>query len=481
MATNFQRTPGESEATLAPRSGLRRKDFTLHLASNQTFNVAALAVGSTTLTGTSSATSATTMTDGTATWITSSLVGLTVTTNGKTGVITSNTKTTLTVASWTGGTPASGNTYTIPYQAWSSLTLANQQNPFFGTLVALVTQGSPASGKTIQIRVRGFDQFGQYQEELTPVIAVANKTNTYVYLAKCFSHITAIHYRSSTLTIATDTLSIGTRWDWTRTIDATNDHQYGRNLGIPIPVRLGRRPFLTKSTRRQFQQPNGIGPAAVDGGVTPSVAPNSLVAYDSYAKGYLLINATPSNTETVTIDSTTYTFKTTITSTAGDVLIGADAAASAVNLAAAINAQGGSGTLYGSSTTAHTTVRAIGSDGGAVLVIARTPGAAGNVIATTETLAGSGSIWSSGSTLKGGYDAPVEVLSVTVQDQTGGASSGAITVHSHRDFAVGWQVAGWSCPIEKIHFLSQSIVAQWAITDNIFVRMTVLSGETAAG
>jgi hypothetical protein len=415
MATNFQRTPGESEATLAPRSGLRRKDFTLHLTSNQTFNVAARPVG------------------------------------GASGA-------SITAWSGVGSAPA--------------LAIANQQNPFCGTLVILVTQGSPAANKTLIVRIRGFDQFGQYQEELTPTIAIANKTNTYVYCAKTFAHITEVKFRSTGLTTASDTISIGTRWDWTRTIDGSNDHQSGRNLGIPIPLRLGRRAQGVSSSRYRQQQPAGIGNLSVD----PVIAFGAQ-AFDGFAKTNLTLSGLPIANETVTIDGVVYTWKGSVATTAREVLIGADATASSTNLAAAINAQGGSGTLYGSATTAHPTVRA-SSAVAVVNIFARTRGAIGNSIDLAETMT-NGAF--DGAAMRGGADSPTEVVGVVVQDVTGGGSSGAITNHTPQDYVVGWQVAGWSCPVEKIGFIRQSAVAQWAVTDNVFVRMTVLSAETAAG
>lgn len=57
------------------------------------------------------------------------------------------------------------------------------------------------------------------------------------------------------------------------------------------------------------------------------------------------------NNETVVISAETYTYKTTLTPAANEILIGVDAAASLLNLARAINGGAGSGTLYGAGTT----------------------------------------------------------------------------------------------------------------------------------
>ncbi len=56
---------------------------------------------------------ATTLTETRAAWTTNEFVGATVTCNAKTMVVTSNTATVLTGASWTGGTPAAGNSWSI--------------------------------------------------------------------------------------------------------------------------------------------------------------------------------------------------------------------------------------------------------------------------------------------------------------------------------------------------------------------------------
>lgn len=102
--------------------------------------------------------------------------------------------------------------------------------------------------------------------------------------------------------------------------------------------------------------------------------------------GALTITAiTGANTQTVTIDGHVYTYNTSLTNTADNVLIGASATTMAANLASAINAGAGSGTTYGAGTVAHTTVTAT-SALGVLTVTAKTPGSAGNSIATTETL-----------------------------------------------------------------------------------------------
>ena len=92
------------------------------------------------------------------------------------------------------------------------------------------------------------------------------------------------------------------------------------------------------------------------------------------------------DTETVTIDTTVYTFKTT-PAAAYDVQIGASAAVSLDNLKAAINASGTAGTEYFVGTLEHPTVIATTNTDTVQTIRAKTIGTAANSIATTETCA----------------------------------------------------------------------------------------------
>lgn len=112
----------------------------------------------------------------------------------------------------------------------------------------------------------------------------------------------------------------------------------------------------------------------------------ALGAYDAIgAAGILTLTANAGNTETVTINGTTRTFKTTIT-TVNDVLIGANAGASIDNLIASLNGDDGAGTLYHADTVAHTTVRATAGAGDTMVASAIANTSATDAYATTETL-----------------------------------------------------------------------------------------------
>lgn len=115
-------------------------------------------------------------------------------------------------------------------------------------------------------------------------------------------------------------------------------------------------------------------------------------------------NTQVSDTDPVTIDTKTYTFKTSLTPTEGEVLIGADADASLLNLIRAINHTGTPNTDY-KCAAAHPTVAAAASVTSHTFVItALVKGTAGNAIATTEVAA---TLSFTGLVLAGGIDGTV--------------------------------------------------------------------------
>jgi hypothetical protein len=114
----------------------------------------------------------------------------------------------------------------------------------------------------------------------------------------------------------------------------------------------------------------------------------------------------PANNNTITIGSTVYTFKTTLTPADGEVLIGSAADDTALNLAHAINATGGTpGTDY-QVAAAHPSVSAATSiSSNRFTVTARTRGAAGNSIALAKS--GTNVSVNGKTTLEGGVDGTV--------------------------------------------------------------------------
>lgn len=98
-------------------------------------------------------------------------------------------------------------------------------------------------------------------------------------------------------------------------------------------------------------------------------------------------NTNVSNNDTVTIGTKVYTFKTALTPTEGEVLIGADADASLLNLIRAINHSGTPGTDYKCAAANADVTAATSVTSHAFAVTAIVPGLDGDSIATTETAA----------------------------------------------------------------------------------------------
>lgn len=120
------------------------------------------------------------------------------------------------------------------------------------------------------------------------------------------------------------------------------------------------------------------------------------------ATGVLTFLSQPNNGDTVTIDTKTYTFVTSLTDVDGYVLIDGVSASNTIdNLIAAINLGPGAGTVYALSTTLHPTVSASAGAGDTMNATAKVEGTNGNTIATTESTSGVRLSWG-GATLSGG-------------------------------------------------------------------------------
>ncbi len=107
----------------------------------------------------------------------------------------------------------------------------------------------------------------------------------------------------------------------------------------------------------------------------------------------------PSDGDTVTLDGVVYTFKTALTPTAGQVLIGASAAAALTNLAAAMMDYGTRGTNYATGTTVSATTRVKSVSATVIIIEALKGGTSGNSIALAKSAA---TLTLSGSTLASG-------------------------------------------------------------------------------
>ncbi len=113
------------------------------------------------------------------------------------------------------------------------------------------------------------------------------------------------------------------------------------------------------------------------------VAPFNVVATAS--QGTLTLDTEPLDADDMTVDGKVYTFQTVLTAGDGNVAIGADLAATKVNIVAAFDLSGTEGVEYGLGTTAHPTVSMATFVADDAILTANLPGAAGDTIATVET------------------------------------------------------------------------------------------------
>lgn len=153
------------------------------------------------------------------------------------------------------------------------------------------------------------------------------------------------------------------------------------------------------------------------------------------ATGVLTSSGVFQNNETVTIDDVVYTFKTTLTGAAYEVLIGANAAASLDNLKSAINATAGEGSTYGTGTLAHDRVTATTNTDTTQTVEALYVGTYANSYVTTETCANVA--WGAG-TLASGAEPSI----LMINTYTPAAGSGTFMFGEGIDFNTGLYFTG---------------------------------------
>ena len=92
---------------------------------------------------------------------------------------------------------------------------------------------------------------------------------------------------------------------------------------------------------------SGLGDRVMENGlIGPYLGYNVVQNNNLPWSASLAVGTQPTDGDTVSVAGVTFTFKTTLGTTAGNVLIGADAAAARANLAAAVNGTSGAGTTY---------------------------------------------------------------------------------------------------------------------------------------
>ena len=337
--------------------------------------------------------------------------------------------------------------------SWTTITQTGNVPPAPGTLVVQISQDT-ATAATITFRVRGYDQFHNYIEEITPTVSFGggSVTTATIYLAKVFVYVEEIKFQSTGLDSDVDEVSIGQYWDWVQ--DNSGDsakHYAGGNLGIGILTRINR-DVKGDAGGNQWREEFGLQPG-------------------TKSTGALTFTGQPLTTEAVVIGSTTYTFKSSI-AVAYDVLIGSDAAESISNLVAAIVAGSGAGTTYHSDTVAHPDVNVASATATVLTVEANEATALGNLIATTTDVGNAS--WG-GTTMSGGRDGPVEVQSVVVGCENGSKEHYWLTP---TDYTIGYGESGWASSKEKLRILDATAVSAWTTLEQVLVSLQIATAET---
>jgi hypothetical protein len=439
---------------------------------------------------------------------------------------------------------------------WNTATVNIGRLCYPSTLCARFNQPAGLVSDFVRLRVRGLDMFGNHVEEVTPSVTIEAKTDNWVYLAKVFAVVLSVEYQDGAFTSIA--LSLGQRFDWVRTNDATNQHIAGVNLGIGLPMLLEYTPYT--ATDKSSYDRNNLIPAriaatgtlsfaavaadtetvTIDGitytmkttiasaydvlrGATASDSADNLrraINLDGVPTGILTLSASPpSDGETVTIDGITYTFKTALTGTARQVLIGGSIANACTNLFAAINRSGTPGTQYTELTEKHPTVYAdlatattvvvkgppdaattetganmawrsstlvVGSDiywpgterhptvrasvaTNVLTITALHAGNEGNLIPISDTLAASS--WST-STMQSGISDSGEVIGVVAREVSAVAAASMVFI-PRSQFVIGQTADGWTGTIEKLGF--QTSIGTYVTGDTLLVTVQMLS------
>lgn len=129
----------------------------------------------------------------------------------------------------------------------------------------------------------------------------------------------------------------------------------------------------------------------------------------------LTFDTQPTDGDTFTLDSKTYTMETSLSDVDGNIFIGASLAATQQNILDAVNLTGDAGTQYASTMTLHPTISAGTSWTSDVLTLtSKASGFGGNSYASTETFTADTNVFGS-LTLLGGLDDKAESLLESTQ------------------------------------------------------------------
>lgn len=195
------------------------------------------------------------------------------------------------------------------------------------------------------------------------------------------------------------------------------------------------------------------------------------------ATGTLTSTDQPADTNTVTIGSTVYTFKTALSAgptVAYEVLIGANEAATLVNLKKAINAEAGIGTNYSTGTEIHPTVTATASAAHTVSLEAKTGGTAGNSIATTETHA-NGSFGAA--TLTGGVSGG-DTIAVKIGSETYKTAASVVATGSFALVPTGTKLTAQDT-VDLVHDVADTSITTASAGEGYLIVNYIVDGRSS--
>ena len=167
--------------------------------------------------------------------------------------------------------------------------------------------------------------------------------------------------------------------------------------------------------------------------LTNLIAAITLGTRQTPATGTLTLGANAANGNNVVLGAKTYTFTNPFVDAENNVAVGGNASESLDNLIAAITGGAGEGTAYGTGTTANAEATAVAGDGDTLVATAITPGLAGNTIASTTTIGG-GSVWT-GDHLDGGIDRYAAAMTVH-EEVTAAAGDGDTMVITAKETGI---------------------------------------------
>lgn len=156
----------------------------------------------------------------------------------------------------------------------------------------------------------------------------------------------------------------------------------------------------------------------------------SIMGWSAEANKVFTITAPPANNDTFTIGSRVYTWKTTLSGAADEVLIGATATDSVANMVAAINGINGAGVQYGTGTTTNTLVYMLKSP--ATVTVTSTSAGTVNI-----SESGSTTSWANNDTTITGGIGATKVFTITAAAGAPAAPADGNTV------TIGGQVYTW--------------------------------------